>query len=265
MNERKRNYKWIAVAISIAALLVSIGSAYWNLLRSVQLEVATARDMWVSNTVGGVPDAFFTLGFRGVGSPDNAVTIRRIDLSLTNETTGKTVNLEALRAVEGETFPIVIKGKESKSSQLLFQVNDYVPQRINRIESWCDEMLTALPESKREDVQRVRTNLKETIMGSSSDADEWSELDLAELLSEATRYDYSDDIVNLLEGEDSAVLERLLFITAGSYSAELTAYDPFDNILDQISLSFAVEPVLSEVLRNKFNTNTRVRVSIDAS
>ena len=136
-----------SLAIAIVSLLVSVTTAYWNLWRKTDPKISLPSDMWLSNTVGGVPDVIFSLALWGSGSPNIPATIQSIGLYINNTTNGREIELEG--QLKKQNLPIVVFGRQSELVEVIATVNDYIPQQMQRYDKWCDDLLKCVNSEKK--------------------------------------------------------------------------------------------------------------------
>ena len=266
----KAGFDWSLVVAS-AAFVVSVATAYWNLWRPVRLKMKLPNDIFVSNTLGGVPDARVSLSFSAIGSPANTTVIQRISLSLTNTITKKQIELEALRDDDGNRLPIIMHGRTTENRRFMFVVNDYVPDEVKRFEEWCNQIEHCVTDDKKDEVSKYKLALRDMALGNEPEVEqEESEnggtIDIETALKQKLGLRYharkylERAFIDLIEGMESDKLEKILFITSGPYNGHVKIFDDADILISEGKFSFDVDSILSETLKRKFNTNVRVRV-----
>lgn len=246
----------LAVIIATGALLVSLATAYWNLWRRVRLSMRVSNDLYISNTLGGVPDVIVSVVFHGSGSPNHIATVQRLLLQLKNETTHKQILLEGLRAERGERLPFLVPGSSTVAKRLMFQTNDYVSDEISRVTDWCDALKTIVEPSKHFSLDNLRGILRKRSLGEGISANDDNE----DTTKELSKHEFQNKFANLIEGLPPDKLETVLFVTAGRYTGVLTAQNELGRTLATQKFTFDVDAILSDTLRNQFDTNVRVQL-----
>ena len=267
----------LPVVISAMALLISCVTLYVNHFRNVDLDVAISRDVYISNTLGGIPDANLSITLWANGPSTNAIAVGSVRMILRNLDTDTTHTLvNNPRDVNNplETvFPAIVTGGSIATYNLLFQVDEYIPVRIDRYNAWSDALARAFPDQTTL-VESIRSRLIEDFVpvdrGTAPDGDTPSTSAagaLAALLSgnvSDQADDLNQDVWSLLQDAPVEQLRQLVFFTSGRYEVEVSVLDPLGNVLETQRRSFSIEDVVSQTLRYRFNVNTRVStVSID--
>lgn len=278
MSEAPSKRGLFAIAVSILAMIVSIVTAYFGLWRPVTVEMTVSPDILVSNTLGGVPDAYVALTLRADGATEQAATIQQVELFLENLTLKKNATLRASSSLQGIQLPVVLRGKDVAALTFLFQVDDSIREAIHRYDSWCDALGSHLPPEKNEEVKAIRKTIKEALLGedfttATSEEQgqsgpfaplmrwmgEWSE---AFGITESKKLsELNQKAAKLLTGLKSEAAERVLFVRPGSYKALISARDPAGIVLAEQAFRFDVDDVMNDVLTKRFNQNVPVRLT----
>lgn len=266
------NRRFVSIWISVAALLVSLTTLYLNYGKAVELDLAVSRDIYISNTRGGIPDVNLSFTLWAAGPVARAITVDAAEVVLTDTETG--ISHALVSNPGGEVFPAIIKGGDIVTHRLLFSVNDYIQVRIERYDSWCDELIAVLPD-KSELIESIRNQLKseyvpvgaeEETEGASEDVDMGR--NLAMLLADDDVEDgeqLDEDVSSLLREAPVEQLRRLVFFTSGNYEMQVTILGPFGEILATQNSSFSIDNVVSQTLLYRFNSNVRVRTERNTS
>lgn len=267
MSESRRGL--VAIAISLLAVVISIAANYIALLRPVILQTAVSHDIFVSNTLGGLPDAVISLSFRGVGSPEKAVVVQSLQLEITNTTSAQKLTLEAMRELDAEKrfSPIVVAGRSITSRTYLFQMNEMLPEQVARINSWCSTLNPLVKPAEQQNLSRTCSGIVSRLAGPNSSSTNDDDLDsgdgtdgrsLISLLGQEPSI--SKSFVKWLLPMSQAGLQKVLFVSAGSYEIKLTALDERGVALSQQAFTFSVPPTMAQAMASQFDENIRLRI-----
>ena len=263
-----------SIIIAIVALLVSSVTLYFTFLDDIGVAIAVSPDIYVSNTIGGVPDVHVTLSIRADGPSTKSVLIQSAELVVENLSTKDTHTLVGRTTGITPAFPTFLEGGDTVGYELLFVVNDYVKQSVNRLESWFSRFVSLLP-NEADEIEKIHERLKSEYLPVESRSD--SEPDFFEVL-EALRRGTPQDLRTPIENRDVISVEeinerissilgnlsvenlgKVLFFTPGTYTVEVNILDPFGQIIAATHIrEFSIDGVVSETLRHEFNTNIRV-------
>ena len=268
----------ISIIIAIVALLVSSVTLYFTFLDDIGVAIAVSPDIFVSNTIGGVPDAHVTLSIRADGPSTKSVLIQSAELIVENVSTKVTHKLVGRAVGITPAFPTFLEGGDTVGYELLFVVNDYVKQKVNRLERWFDQFASLIPEEVDE-IEKIHERLKSEYLPVESHSD--SEPDILEVL-ELLRRGASQDLEAPVENEDVISgeeidekissflgtlsvedLGKVLFFTPGTYTVYVNILDPFGDVIASTQRrELSIDGVVSETLRHEFNTNVRVETRL---
>jgi hypothetical protein len=250
----------LPVVISSFALAVSIAATYWNLWRPVtlELELGSTPDVFLSNTLGGVADAAVNIALRGNGSPDQALLVQQLRMTITPDG-GKGIVLESNRSNDGRgpSIPLIVRGKDVVSAQFFFRVNDYVPDQISRFETWCDGLGKFGDPSS---VKEMKAALRAFALN-----EELPIKDESAAFTGGTRDRIRELARKILDGREPDQLRSVLFLSAGNYEVEISAIGANATELDRKRFSFVLDETMSKVLRRQFDVNVRVRGTSQSS
>ena len=240
----------VSMGASAAALLVSLATLYLNFWQAVELDLAVSRDIFISNTRGGIPDVRLSFTLWAAGPSTRAITADAAEVVFTNIETGASHTL--IGSPGSEVFPAIVKGGDIVTHRLLFHVNDYIPLQIDRYDEWCDDLIDVFPDES-DLIESIRVQLKRDFVPVGNE----EEIASGEQLDE--------DVSSLLRKAPVEQLRRLVFFTSGNYQMEVTILGPFGEILASQKSTFSIENVVSQTLLYRFNDNVRVRTERDTS
>ncbi|MBI1769062.1 MAG: hypothetical protein HYR67_11875 [Bacteroidetes bacterium] len=286
MSNDNHRVRIITLLLSIAALLVSALTAYWNFLRPVQLDIAISPHLLIANTIGGLPQAVLQLSFRGIGSSEQALVVHKISMQVENLASHKKVELEGISTEKN--LPLMISGKSIESQTFIFKVNEPVPDRHTRYTAWCTSLAKVVPKENQKHVDELLDYLKVQTIGSKitfSDQQEnpspttqsaakarealqrrqmidekWEKITerFAQMTENLARQQedesqvLNDHVNRLLSTLEPAAIIDILFLTAGRYKIAVSVYNPFDEVLKTESLYFDIDPILAQALQQQF-------------
>ena len=172
------------------------------------------------------------------------------------------------------SFPLTLKGGDSVSHSLLFQVNDYITEEIARYDDWCKKFIGVFPADKTDLINEICKTLKERYLPVNHDkvSIEFEEkiqskgfqkfLEELEKIEELERMqDLDSQISDLLHQQPVEQLQKLLFFMSGNYEMQIDLLDPFGTSLAVQKRQFSIDDVVSKSLRYKFNENLRIQTS----
>ncbi len=247
--------RFLATAVvSTVALAVSITTAYWTFWRPVSIHMAVSSSMYVSNTLGRIPDAVVDITVRGAGSNERAKVVQRIEMTIKPLAKGREDDAMILESLGyNANLPWMITGSTLQSVEVTFSLNPLVHQKLDIYRSWCDEMRGLLPENKHDEIRVLQERLDshvftERIRGGIGIADS---IDRPRL---------SDMALDLLRGLEGRSLEKLLFFLPGDYEVIVVALDQEKAELTRQAFRFTIPSTMPESLRLFFENPTRVRL-----
>lgn len=263
-TNRKSN---ISVTFSLIALSMAFVTTYVEFFKPITLDFAISRDAYIANTVGGIPDVNLSIALRANGPTTKAIIVNSANVTITNLQTDESHILTS-PSQEGE-FPLILKGGDIITRSILFQVNDYIPEQIDRYDAWCNKLIKLFQDEAdlirnicnklKEDFLPVRGNNQVLIQPDYFSESEHQTVD--DLLRE--KYILDAQISKLLGRKSVEVeqLQRLLFFMSGNYEMQIEILDPFGTSLAVQKRKFSIDEIVSNSLRYKFNTNLRIHIS----
>lgn len=242
-----------SIFLSLGALFVALIPVYLEFGRSIGLDIVVSESAYISNTIGGVPDAQFSFALRANGPSSKAIAIRSIKITLKNTNTN--VQHVLMVSSKSENFPLILNGGDVVTRSDLFIVNRYLQQEINENDEWLNRLRQLVQdETDLRKIEMIRRSLKKDYIPIEPD-DHYEELsDYIRILPE----EIDEQISNIIEKISIENLQRILFFMPGSYEMTIEALDPFDRILATHKRQFSIDATLSRSLHYKFNVNLRV-------
>ena len=262
---RKSN---VSITVSLIALVLASVPIYFKFFEPIKLDFAISRDVYISNTWGGLPDLNLSIALRAKGPETKAIIVDSAKVTITNLQTKEIYTLT--NSSQDEKFPLILKGGESVARHhILLQVNDYIPEQMARYDAWFNMLIEVSPEDKTEVIEEIRKKLKEPYLPVNRDkvptefelrkqfqSSLFEEIEDQEEMEELNR-----QISDLLRQQSVEQFRQLLFFMSGNYEMEIEILDPFDTKLAVQKRKFSIEDVVAKSLWYRFNENLRVPTS----
>lgn len=252
-TDRKSN---IAVIFSLIALVLVSVPIYFKFFEPIKLDFFISRDVSISNTWGGIPNVGLSLALRAKGPETKAIIVDSAEVTLKNLQTDESHILT--KAFADVDFPLVLQGGEIATPNMLFHVNDYIPQQIARYDTWCDKLIEIF-QDEADLIRSICNMLKEDLLTVRGNKQVLRRLDyFSEPFNETEA-----QISKLLSEKSVEVeqLERLLFFMAGNYEMQIEILDPFGTSLAVQKRKFSIDEIVANSLRYKFNESLRIHTS----
>lgn len=264
----------ISFVLSFGAILVALGSVYFEFLRSISLDIAVSEDVYISNTIGGLPDIELSIALRAKGPPAKAITVGLIEVNLRNV---NTENEHNLIFAEKENLPLIVNGGDVVTRSGLFISSSDIPTRIERDDKWFHRFSDLFPDQK-DRIEEMRIRHREEFISTEHD---YSGLDyqgqeepnpflgflmdnpLIRFSVELERKEKDiKTIADLLRKVPIEKVHKFVFFMGHEYEIDIRVFDPFNTNLATHKRKFKIDGVLSQSLRDKFNKNLRIRTTL---
>lgn len=107
----------LSITLSMAALLLSGVTIYFEFFRSIKPDLLVSRHIYISNTLGGIPDVDVGFVIRADGPSTKTISLDA-EVVLKNMRTGDEFRL--FSAPKSGEFPIILEGGDIVSYRTLF-------------------------------------------------------------------------------------------------------------------------------------------------
>lgn len=240
------------------AILVSAVALYFSAIRGIDVELAVSPYVYISNTLGGLPDMRIRFAIYANGPSTRFVPIRSSEVivkSLESPDDGELTLSIPESVVSDSGFPIILQGGKGYSGDELFQHVEGMNDRVNRITRWFDKFSNSLPGEESTVTELDNFARNSLIPLAEYDGPEHLDMDskikgllkkITGLPRQETRNVYLNELLYFRRGE-----YEIEFVVRGIDGRELASYK------DVIS----VDAVLDEVLMSRFNENTLIIAS----
>ena len=265
---RKSN---VSVTISLIALVLASVPIYFKFFEPIKLDFAISRDVYISNTWGGLPDLNLSIALRANGPETKALIVDSAKVTLTKldaKDTKENLPYILTNSRQDKSFPLILKGGDVASHTIRFHVNDYIPKQIDRYNTWCKKLIELLPKGNAESINEICEELKEDflLVGNNRSLQRDDIFKQVFLMAETVleeKKSLNDKISELLRQQSVEVeeLQKLLFFMSGNYEMQIELLDPFGTSLAVQKHEFSIEEVVSKTLRHRFNKNLRILTS----
>ena len=259
---------------SVIAVVLSIYTLYETFLRDIEIDMAVGKYIYISNTIGGIPDIYLHLVFYAEGPPTKNIVIHEIRAVLEKEgEPEKKYELVNNQNPDNESvIPMIIKGGNSQNYSELLIVDEFqdIAKQIKLTSNWYDNLARYFPEKRKviegwKNAHRGRyipnNNLtgnldKQLLLGALLETN--GEINLQDILDNSE--DRDEEIGELLK--TATDIDGLYAFGVGSYSLLITAVDPTGNEIVKKQTTFRISDTLSNTMKFRFNQNVKVELKI---
>jgi hypothetical protein len=275
INRNKNITAWIAIAISLVAVFLSLVSLHYTYFSKVRLTIVPASSIYIANTIGKLPKVETSIGLYAKGSTNKTVSIIDASMSITRKLSSTEENPLKLVPDENVTgsslfpiflqtrqLPLMLKGGDLKSLNIAFSF-DNSSERINIIDSWgkklageyTDQSVIKLINSYigKEENKFYNTGDSEDIYNSSLVRN----LTLAGSAKKETQETIEQIVMNIGPEKNS----EYNYFVAGNYIANVTL-ELSDGTEKNICFKFSIDGNEEIRMKNKYDSWAKKNINI---